>query len=208
MPRRSTHNPTKKAVYVSPSSRGGLVDDNSPASSSSERGKAATKKRQAMDYHSRGPEIPEITPSTPHIAEPGSEFHPLHLKESPRRAYNTLPASIRGLDVVEPIQILRLFLTEKPLETIAQNTKSFVCGIVKRHKSNQIAGRPRQHVTAAEIGRWLGIVIYMGVHCAPVVKNYWKHDGIDARSHCQRLRGANAVFRRRLREGDAYPHLL
>lgn len=101
------------------------------------------------------------TPSTPQIADPGPEFHPLHPQVPPYRAYNTLPASIRRLDVVEPVQILRLFPTRCLLETIAKNTHAYDMAAVTRHDRNQIASKPWHDVIAGEI-RALGIVIYMG----------------------------------------------
>jgi hypothetical protein len=141
MPRRSTRNSTKKVTHVSPSSEDGdLIDEKPPTPSSSKKGKAPAKKIRLTDHHSPDPEMPEITPSMPQIADPGPEFQPLHPKASPHRAYNTLPASIRGLDVVEPIQILRVFLIENLLETIAENNNAYA--VVKRRESNQITGRP------------------------------------------------------------------
>jgi hypothetical protein len=40
-------------------------------------------------------------------------------------------------------------------------------------------GRKWKEVTPEELGVWLGITIYMGVHCAPAVRDYWKHDDLN-----------------------------
>jgi len=43
----------------------------------------------------------------------------------PHKAYNTLPAIFRGLVAIEPIEILRLFLTDSLLKTITDNTNEY-----------------------------------------------------------------------------------
>src|ERR1700687_3240624 len=40
-------------------------------------------------------------------------------------------------------------------------------------------GRKCKEVSASELGAWLGIVLYMGVHSSPAVKDYWRHDGLN-----------------------------
>jgi hypothetical protein len=39
--------------------------------------------------------------------------------------------------------------------------------------------RTWEDVTPEEIGRWLGIVLYMGVHVSPALADYWKYDGLN-----------------------------
>jgi hypothetical protein len=40
-------------------------------------------------------------------------------------------------------------------------------------------GRKWKEVAASELGVWLGIVWYMGVHSSPAVRDYWRHNGLN-----------------------------
>lgn len=157
-------NSTKKITYASPSSEGeDLIDDNIPAPSSSKGGKAATKKDGVADCHSCGSETPEITPPTPHIADPGPEFTHHTLRHPPTEP--TTPSPHPSMDLTSLSRYKFCIYS-----TIAQNTNSYA--VVKRHELDQIAGRPSKYVTVGDIGRWRDIVIYVGVCCTPAAKNY------------------------------------
>ena len=41
----------------------------------------------------------------------------------------------------------------------------------------QEGGRKQKEVSTAELGIWLGIVIYMGVHNSPALRDDWRYDG-------------------------------
>ena len=95
----------------------------------------------------------------------------------PHKAYNTLPAIFRGLDAIEPIAILRLFLTDSLLKTITDNTNEYASQKLAEEKRS--GGRQWKEVVLEDISCWLGIVLYMGVHSSPSVADYWKHDGLN-----------------------------
>jgi len=95
----------------------------------------------------------------------------------PHKAYNTLSAIFRGLDAIEPIEILRLFLTDSLLKTITDNTNEYARN--KLTEDRRSGGRQWKEVVLEDISRWLGIVLYMGVHSFPSVADYWKHDGLN-----------------------------
>jgi hypothetical protein len=40
-------------------------------------------------------------------------------------------------------------------------------------------GRKWKEVSASELGVWLGIVLYMGVHSSPTVRDYRRHNGLN-----------------------------
>ena len=41
------------------------------------------------------------------------------------------------------------------------------------------SGRKWKEVSASELGVWLGIVLYKGVHSYPAVRDYWRHNGLN-----------------------------
>jgi len=41
------------------------------------------------------------------------------------------------------------------------------------------SGRKWKEVSVSELGVWLGIVLDMGVHSAPAVRDYWRHNGLN-----------------------------
>jgi len=79
--------------------------------------------------------------------------------------------------VIEPIEILRLFLTDSLLKTITDNTNEYATQKLAEEKRS--GGRQWEEVVLEDISRWLGIVLYMGVHSSPSVADYWKHDGLN-----------------------------
>jgi hypothetical protein len=89
----------------------------------------------------------------------------------------TLPAIIRSLDAIQPIDIFTLFLTPALLETVSTHTNAYASH--NRGEGSQSSGRVWRDVSADEIGCWLGIVVYMGVYCSPAIADYWKHDGLN-----------------------------
>ena len=40
------------------------------------------------------------------------------------------------------------------------------------------SGRKWKEVSVSELGVWLGIVLDMGVHSSPAVRDYWRHNGM------------------------------
>jgi len=65
------------------------------------------------------------------------------------KAYNTLPAIFRGLDAIEPIEILRLFLTDSLLKTITDNTNEYAS--YKLAEEKRSGGRQWKEVVLEDI---------------------------------------------------------
>jgi hypothetical protein len=61
----------------------------------------------------------------PHLLPDPPFFAPLKHQFSPHTAYNTLSSSIQVLDVLEPIHIFRLFITDTLFDEMAQNTNEY-----------------------------------------------------------------------------------
>jgi hypothetical protein len=72
------------------------------------------------------------------------------------------PSSIRGLHGVEAVDIFRLFLTDSLLNTISTNTNAYAQKKIKEQENS--GARVWVEVKPQEIGAWIGIVLYMGVH--------------------------------------------
>jgi len=60
---------------------------------------------------------------------------------------------------------------------MAANTNTYAAA--KAREQQLEGGRKWKEVFASELGVWLGIVLYMGVHSCPAVKDYWRHDGLN-----------------------------
>lgn len=69
----------------------------------------------------------------------------------PHKANNTLPAIFRGLDAIEPIEILRLFLTDSLLKTITDNTNEYATQKLAEEKRS--GGRQWKEVVLEDISR-------------------------------------------------------
>jgi hypothetical protein len=72
-------------------------------------------------------------------------------------------------------------LTDNLLKEMAKNTNSYAAekrGDNEDDDDEEIM-RTWEDVRPEEIGRWLGIVLYMGVHVSPALADYWKHDGLN-----------------------------
>ena len=68
------------------------------------------------------------TQPLPHLLQEASQLPacaPIVPPTSPHDAYNMLPAHLRHSDHVEPVDILRLFLTKPLLQTMAANTNAY-----------------------------------------------------------------------------------
>jgi len=79
----------------------------------------------------------------------------------PYKVYNTLPAIFRGLDAIEPIEILRLFLTDSLLKTITNPSEYARKKLAEGRRSG---GQQWKEVVLKDITLRLGIVLYIGVH--------------------------------------------
>ena len=75
------------------------------------------------------------------------------------------------------MDILSLFLTTSLIEQIAINTNAYATQKIAERE--QEGGRKWGELLAGGLRVWLGIIIYMGVHCSPAVMDYWKHDGLN-----------------------------
>jgi hypothetical protein len=171
--RQLRHRPTK--IPHAPPSLEDDPDDGSNLSTppASPKKKPPPKKPRITDDHSTAPAPPLNHPPVQPDASPTPVFHPIAPKAPTHSAYNTLPFAIKDLHGVEPVDILNLFLTKSLLETMSANTNAYAAE--KIAEGDKEGGRTWKEVTAAELGGWIGIVIYMGVHCSPALADYWAH---------------------------------
>jgi hypothetical protein len=171
--RQLRHKPTKLS-YAPPSSENDS-DDGSDLSTppASPKKKTSSKKARIVDDHAAAPAPPLVHPPVQPDATPKPVFHPMPPKVPIHDAYNTLPSALKGLHGIEPVDILNLFLTKSLLETMTANTNAYAAQkIAENHKDG---GRTWKEVTGEELGGWIGIVIYMGVHGSPAIEDYWAH---------------------------------
>jgi hypothetical protein len=90
---------------------------------SKDQGKS--KKRRITKHHSPTSADPQIQFPTPQIFQDPPTFNTIIPRYHPHTAYNTLPLKIRYQHIVEPFEILRLFLTQSLLEDMAANTNAY-----------------------------------------------------------------------------------
>ena len=113
----------------------------------------------------------------PQINSTPPTFAPIIPKCPPHNTYNTLLVRIQHQQAVEPMDILSLFLTTPLIEQIVINTNSYATQkIVGREREG---GRKWGELLAGILRVWLGFAVYMGVHCSPAVKDYWKHERLN-----------------------------
>jgi hypothetical protein len=84
-----------------------------------------SKKRRITKNHSPTSADPQIQFPTPQIFQDPPTFHTIIPRYHPHTAYNTLPSKIRYQHIVEPFEILSLFLTQSLLEDMAANTNAY-----------------------------------------------------------------------------------
>ena len=125
--------------------------------------------------HLPTPTDPQIDAPVPQVVQDLHTFHPIIPTCHPHEAYNTLPARLRHQKVVVPFDILKLFLIPSLKELMACNTNTYAA--LKTSERLQEGGRKWKEVSTPELGIWLGIVVYMGVHNSPAVRDYWRYDG-------------------------------
>ena len=63
------------------------------------------------------------------------------------------------------------------MESMTYNTDAYAA--LKTSERLQGGGRKWKAVSTPELSIWLGIVVYMGVHSSPAVRDYWRHDGLN-----------------------------
>ena len=136
-----------------------------------------SKKRRITKNHSPTSTNPQIDAPVPQIVQGRPTFRPIISAYHPNEAYNTLPARLRPQNAVEPFDILRLFLTPSLIESVTCNTNAYAA--LETSECLQGGGRKWKEVSAPELSIWLGIVVYMGVHNSPVVRDYWRQDGLN-----------------------------
>ena len=151
-----------------------IHDPPSPAASEYNR---KSKKRRITKNHSPTLTDPQINAPVSQIFQDPPTFHPIIPAYHPHEAYNTLPARLRHQNAVEPFDILKLFLTPSLIESMTYNTNAYAA--LKTSEHLQGGGRKWKAVSTLELSIWLGIVVYMGVHNPPAVRDYWRHDGLN-----------------------------
>ncbi|KAF8242122.1 hypothetical protein K440DRAFT_566444, partial [Wilcoxina mikolae CBS 423.85] len=77
----------------------------------------------------------------------------------------------------EPFEILSLFLTESLLEDIEAHSNAYTAANVSEQQLE--GGRNWKEISASEVGIWLEIVLYMGVHDSLAVRDYLRHDRLN-----------------------------
>ena len=65
------------------------------------------------------------------------------------------------------------------LEAIFESCNTSTYAALKTSECLQEGGRKWKEVSTLELGIWFGIVVYMGVHNSPAVRDYWRHDGLN-----------------------------
>jgi hypothetical protein len=63
------------------------------------------------------------------------------------------------------------------LEDMAAHSNAYAAA--KASEQQLEGGRKWKEVSASELGVWLGIVLYMGVHSFPAVRDYWRHNELN-----------------------------
>jgi hypothetical protein len=171
--RQLRHKPTK--ISYAPPSLEDDPDDGSDLSTppASPKKKPPPKKPRITNDHSLAPAPPLNHPPVQPDASPTPVFHPIAPKAPTHAAYNILPSALKGLHGIKPVDILDIFLTKSLLETMSANTNLYAAE--KIAEGNKEGGRTWKEVAAAELGGWIGIVIYMGVHGSPALADYWAH---------------------------------
>ena len=160
--------------YKPPSSEDNLKSQsNSSRASNSVQKSSRPAKRQITKYHSHSPVEPQIAPSQAQE----SSFHPIVPKAPPHHACDILRPSIRYLNAIEPKNILDLFLTTSLLETVTTNTNSYAA--IKWAEKESSEDRALKEVTPGELATWVKIVVCIGVHNSPAIRDCWKHDGLN-----------------------------
>jgi hypothetical protein len=134
------------------------------------------KKCRITSDHSTPPPTALAGPSTNAGSSRVVAFSPMSTCAPPHTAHNLLPSSIRGLHGVEAVDIFRLFLTDSLLNTISTNTNAYAQKKIEEQENS--GARVWVEVKPQEIGAWIGIVLYMGVHRSPAIPDYWRHDGL------------------------------
>jgi hypothetical protein len=138
------------------------------------KGKQPEKKRRRTESHSPTPAAQQ-SPAAPALeGSKAPNFHPIIPNVPAHKAFNRLPAELWRLKEVKPEAVFRLFLTNSLLETITKHTNEYAA--TKRGENPPAGGRAWWDVTSEEVGVWIGIVMYMGVHRSPAIADYWKHD--------------------------------
>jgi hypothetical protein len=131
-----------------------------------------SKKRRITKNHLPTPADPQIKFPTPQIFQDPPTFYPIIPRYHPHTAYNTLASKIHYQHTVEPFEILSLFLTPSLLEDMTAHGNAYAAA---KTSEQQLEGvRKWEEVSASELGVWLGIVLYMGVHSSPAVRDYWR----------------------------------
>ena len=63
------------------------------------------------------------------------------------------------------------------MESMTCNTNAYAA--LKTSEHLQGGGRKWKEVSTPELSIWLGIVVHMGVHNSPAVRDYWRQDGLN-----------------------------
>jgi len=142
---------------------------------SKDQGKS--KKRRITKNHSPTPADPQIQFPTPQIFQDPPTFHPIIPRHHPHVAYSTLPSKIHYQHTVELFEILNLFLTSSLFEDMAAHSNAYAAA--KASERQMESGRKWKELSTSELGVWLGIVLYIGVHSSPAVRDYWRHNGLN-----------------------------
>lgn len=104
-------------------------------------------------------------------------FHPIQHLVPLHDARNTLPLSITSSDIIEPNDIIKLFLTDELISIMTHNTNLYV-----EAKSAGVAPGMRdwQPVAQEELRIWIGMIIYMGIFSgkSSSIREFWVKDGL------------------------------
>ena len=77
----------------------------------------------------------------------------------------------------EPIELFLRFFDPQSLLVIMQSTNTRAAQVLARHAKSSSMGREWHPVSVGELLRWLGILIYIGLHIEKCRSDYWRSFG-------------------------------
>ena len=106
------------------------------------------------------------------VAAPEILVNPLPNYQPPLRL---IPfASRLRIHPQSPIEAFQIFLTQENVATIVSNTNSYAENDREATRPPAIRGRAWQPTTASEIWRYIGCLLYMGIHIEKERRDYWQ----------------------------------
>jgi len=104
-------------------------------------------------------------------------FDPIRHPVPLYHAINTLPSSITSCDIIEPNDIMKLFLTDELISIMTHHTNLYA-----EAKAAGVAQGTRdwRPIVPGELRVWIGMIIYMGIFSgkSSSIREFWVKDGL------------------------------